>query len=150
MACAGIIIFNEEYETVLVRTHAGKYSFPKGKRESGESFLDCAQREMSEETGIDVNKLLFVNNIVLNEINDKGNLSVQYIIAQVKEHDGNFTNYDTDELSSVGFVPYFSAIRINNMKFMERRKEILSTAKDYLLANEKNLVSINNFIYNNY
>jgi len=31
-----------------------KWSFPKGHRESGESYLGCAERETLEETGIDL------------------------------------------------------------------------------------------------
>ncbi len=43
----------EEYEIVII--HRPKYddwSLPKGKAEYGESFLDCALREVEEETGL--------------------------------------------------------------------------------------------------
>ena len=34
----------------------GKYGFPAGHKETGESFLDCAIREVKEEAGVDVQK----------------------------------------------------------------------------------------------
>lgn len=45
-------VFLTKRATTL-RTHAGEYCFPGGRRESGETLIDTAVRELKEETGID-------------------------------------------------------------------------------------------------
>lgn len=39
---------------VVKGRHSGKWSFPKGHLESFENSLDCALRELTEETGVDL------------------------------------------------------------------------------------------------
>jgi len=47
---------NDKYMFLLVKgKYAGKWSFPKGHIEKGETQLQCAIRETKEETGIDLN-----------------------------------------------------------------------------------------------
>jgi 8-oxo-dGTP diphosphatase len=43
----------ERYALVYGR-YSGKWSFPKGHSQEGESPMECAQREIAEETGIEV------------------------------------------------------------------------------------------------
>jgi bis(5'-nucleosidyl)-tetraphosphatase len=56
-AC-GFILFRRDKSTdrksFLLMKHADRYDLPKGHLESGESELDCALREMNEETGISI------------------------------------------------------------------------------------------------
>jgi 8-oxo-dGTP pyrophosphatase MutT (NUDIX family) len=61
---AGVALFHEEGDglTVLlgrrsVRPAYGKWSFPGGGLNTGETFWDCAQREFLEETGIQLGTL---------------------------------------------------------------------------------------------
>ena len=48
---AGGIVVNEKNEMLLIYRHS-KWDLPKGHVEKGESFEDCALREVKEETGI--------------------------------------------------------------------------------------------------
>lgn len=60
----GIIIFNANLDTILVESFKGKNncSFPKGRKDSQEeSDLNCALREVKEETGLLPNQLYFLN-----------------------------------------------------------------------------------------
>ena len=54
-ACGIIPIFinqKGEKQFLLIKAHHGGINFPKGHMEIGESFLETAQRELLEETGL--------------------------------------------------------------------------------------------------
>lgn len=51
VVAAGGIVTNEKDELLLIYRHS-KWDLPKGHLEKGESFEDCALREIKEETGI--------------------------------------------------------------------------------------------------
>ena len=52
----GFILFNgdREHKSFLLMKHIDRYDLPKGHIEPGETDLECALREMNEETGIPV------------------------------------------------------------------------------------------------
>lgn len=51
-ACGFLIVRGEPIDEFLLMRHADRLDLPKGKVDSGESDLECALRELSEETGI--------------------------------------------------------------------------------------------------
>lgn len=52
-AAGGVVTRNDASEVLVVhRDRYDDWSFPKGKRERGESDEDCALREVEEETGL--------------------------------------------------------------------------------------------------
>ena len=58
MAGAGVILLNEKNEILLgKRTDNGYWDYPAGSMELGESFEECARREVFEETGLTCGKL---------------------------------------------------------------------------------------------
>ena len=58
MAGAGVIIINDKNEILLgKRTDNGYWDYPAGSMEIGESFEECARREVLEETGLTCGKL---------------------------------------------------------------------------------------------
>jgi 8-oxo-dGTP pyrophosphatase MutT (NUDIX family) len=55
MKVYGCILINNFGEVLLVKGRLSKkWSFPKGHKQGGESYLDCAVRETLEETGVDL------------------------------------------------------------------------------------------------
>jgi len=57
MKVYGCIIINNEGEVLLVRGRLSKkWSFPKGHCKRGETDLECASRELLEETGLILNE----------------------------------------------------------------------------------------------
>ncbi|NLT08646.1 MAG: NUDIX hydrolase [Ruminococcus sp.] len=60
MAGAGVIIINGNDEILLQkRTDNGYWDYPAGSMELGESFEECARREVMEETGLLCGELEF-------------------------------------------------------------------------------------------
>lgn len=51
IACGGVVV-NHQNELLMIHRN-GRWDFPKGKLEEGESLSECAVREVMEETGID-------------------------------------------------------------------------------------------------
>lgn len=50
LAKSGGILLNENNRVLLVQSRASKWGFPKGSVEPGETFEECAEREIFEET----------------------------------------------------------------------------------------------------
>lgn len=77
-----------EWDVLLVQLYAGHWGFPKGHPEPHETPLETAQRELFEETGLTINKILIDQ--TLEEVyfyKLQGNLihkKVIYYIAQVQ------------------------------------------------------------------
>ena len=64
MAGTGVILVNGKNEILLGRrTDNGFWDYPGGSMELGESFEDCARREVLEETGLTCGKLEFLMNV---------------------------------------------------------------------------------------
>ena len=119
--CCGIIIFNNNLaKTVLVETHREWKSFPKGKREKGETDMECAVREVEEETGLLVDNLN-ISEQYLDEPSNKGNGATRYFVAQIINDNVKF-KYDQNELKS---VKWHGNEEIDSLiKFKPVRKEV--------------------------
>ncbi|KAL2542693.1 Nudix hydrolase 1 [Abeliophyllum distichum] len=71
----GVVVFLLKGDKVLLgrrRSHVGYNTFalPGGNLEFGESFEECAAREMKEETGLDIDKIDYLtvtNNVISRE-----------------------------------------------------------------------------------
>ena len=53
---AGGVVENEQGEVVMIRRNE-RWDLPKGHREDGENFAECAAREAEEETGVEVTEV---------------------------------------------------------------------------------------------
>ena len=130
LPCAGVIIFNKKLDTILVKTHENRYSFPKGKREKKESQLDNALREMSEETGIMPSGINIIPNKNFVELSEKGNPCVLYYIAFLKSENKIDFKFDPEELANVSFYSVDEALKLDGFK--DSRKKILQEAYEFI------------------
>ncbi len=88
----GVIIFHMKSgkpEFLIIKHRQGHWSFPKGHKEKGETDIQTAKRELSEETGITDVKFIS-EKIELSEVyifnsgkNHRVEKSVDYFIAEV-------------------------------------------------------------------
>lgn len=130
-SCAGIIIFRKKHklETILVKTHKDNYSFPKGKLNKGETYIDGAIRETNEETGIVLEdiKLLSENGkyVYIEELSEKNNPSVLYFIGEYNKDNLTFS-YNEKELKEVNWFQIDDVYKLNKIK--QARKEVLDKA----------------------
>lgn len=128
--CCGIIVFykdnNNIDKTILVSTHNGNYSFPKGKRHKNETSLETAWRELTEETGLTKDNVELVNESFIDETsNRKGNLSVRYYVGKLVKPLETFT-FDPEELNKVEWLTINDALKLD--KFVDKRKDVLKHA----------------------
>eukprot|EP00043_Microstomoeca_roanoka_P006890 m.66820 g.66820 ORF g.66820 m.66820 type:complete len:345 (-) comp13611_c0_seq1:167-1201(-) len=66
--CAGVVAVNSKWEIALVFNALGHTSFPKGRREEGETEEQCAVRELLEETGLVVTPEQFEPHLAFREL----------------------------------------------------------------------------------
>lgn len=125
--CVGIIVFNEN-KTVLVRTEVGNYSFPKGGRKKGETDLQTAWRELYEETGLSNENVKLIDDLYIDELSDKGHLSVRYFIGIIVKNIIKL-KYDPEELEFVGWFDIKEALQLDKLK--SQRKDILQKASEH-------------------
>lgn len=129
--CAGIIVINTvTNQTILVCTDYDNYSFPKGKRHKGETSLDAAWRELTEETGLTSEHVQLVDNYTLDENSDRGNVATRYYVGTLVKENKNIT-FDTGELKKVEWINIDDVYKLE--KFKDRRKDILVTVINKLL-----------------
>lgn len=100
--CGGIIYakFGEDYKLLCVKQRSSqKWGPPKGGLEGWETELECAQREIKEETGLIINK---------NEIKRKTSImrSTYFIIPIFRYIPPFFRQYDTREIEKVAWIPF--------------------------------------------
>lgn len=121
------------WKILLVHHIAGHWSFPKGHREEGESEVETASRELEEETGLHVDKLLdfppLEEAYVFHHAGKRIKKKVRYFIALVsgKEYP------QLDELFGCDWFTFEKA----------REKLTFSNTRDLLDEVEKQMGDIN-------
>ncbi len=121
-SCA--VIFDETRQKVLLtqRTDNGLWCLPGGKMESGETLEECCQREVLEETGLEVRTKRLIG-IYSNRdqlvIYPDGN-KVQFIVLSFEAEIISGQLGLSDETTAFG---YFSLDEIQSMPMHGRHKE---------------------------
>jgi 8-oxo-dGTP pyrophosphatase MutT (NUDIX family) len=125
--CAGFVVFNSDStKVVMVSTPRGNLSFPKGKRNKGETDLETAFRELREETGLSEETIVRIGNEYVDEMSNKGHPNVRYFVCRIKDDRFKFIIEDEEELASVEWYDVNRVDSLPNLK--NQRKDVLKRA----------------------
>jgi 8-oxo-dGTP pyrophosphatase MutT (NUDIX family) len=98
------------WEVLMVQLHAGHWGFPKGHANKGEEPLSAAKRELLEETGLTVHKVIIENAFVEDyhffSNSQKVHKKVFYFLAEVI---GNPV-IQLSELQALQWIPLSKAV----------------------------------------
>lgn len=132
--CAGFIVVCNDC-VLLVSTHKNVWGFPKGKRHTKELHIDCAYRELKEETGLTAKDItpLDIDTFWINELSNKGTPSVRLYIATTDKMIQPKIQ-DVDELASAKWVKVSDAGKILTLK---NRFKLLQDAMLYIQSHVK-------------
>ena len=126
--CYGFVILDfEKKNTVLVQTPQGHLSFPKGKfeKKKDSTQLDCALRELEEETGITPDMITIVPDIILSEYSVKNICSIQYYVGILKSSNVvNLVPTDDEEIVDVKWYQINKINLLDNLK--QSRKNVFN------------------------
>jgi len=114
----GVILFTKKNgikEYVLVMENSGNYSFPKGHIEKNETELECALREVYEETGVKPKIIDNLKRTIRYNISAKEMKEVIYFVG---EYEGELEPHDKDILSCKSYPLDAS---LNLLKFRQMK-----------------------------
>lgn len=130
---AGIVLFRDEREVLMVQQYGETWSFPKGHREDGESLLQCAYRELREETGIDAG----IDWVAVSPVFSYSRESIRgekemkeiwlYPACYVWQHPDSTLHSDDDAITAIEWVDVFDVCdRLDAKEDRETFTEILA------------------------
>jgi len=130
---AGIVLFRDEREVLMVQQYGETWSFPKGHREDGESLLQCAYRELREETGIDAG----IDWVAVSPVFSYSRESIRgekemkeiwlYPANLVEQHPDSTLHSDDDAITAIEWVDVFDVCdRLDAKEDRETFTEILA------------------------
>jgi 8-oxo-dGTP diphosphatase len=125
--CEIIIIHRPKYED---------WSLPKGKAEYGESYLDCAIREVEEETGLYCSVESELTDVTYIDRGGNDKLVKYYVMTEV----GSETENPHPSIVAFGEVDVVSWTKISNtydILTYDRDREVVDKFKKYLEMKSK-------------
>ena len=134
-ACGGILLNKERTKFLLVRDFYSKsWMFPRGKNEYGESDMDCAVREVREETGYDMRENINESDVFILKDNAK---TIKLYIARDVPEDFPFKPQTIKEISNIQFfdINNIPANSFHVLPVMNRLREWLLRQNDTRYSN---------------
>jgi len=116
MEKAGAIVLNRKDDAIALvfRKKHNDWSFPKGHLKRGEKAIDCARREVWEETGLSVHELVPLP--TLTYINRLGQIiNVAMFLARTSDDEPRPENWD-DKVEFVPFREVIDRLSYDNLK----------------------------------
>lgn len=118
----GFVVINDDGKVLISKrkgSHAEKYSIPGGHLDLGETFEECAIREMKEETNLDISepKVIAVTNN-LETFKEEGKHYISTVVL-IKKFSGELKNMEPHKCESLEWVdprelpePHFDASKL--------------------------------------
>lgn len=129
----GVIPFikeDNEVKFLLIKHLDGHWSFPKGKKDPGESDLETAKREFLEETGINEIQILdhrtFIEKYSFTKDEKEIEKEVVYYLGEVQTKD---VKIQQEEVSEYKWLDYDNALKVLTHK---ETIQILTDANEYM------------------
>ena len=123
-----MITLNTLIEGSATRWTEPEWEFPKGRKNFQEKDIDCAYREVSEETGLPPKDLTLVENIVPFEETFIGSnfktYKYKYFLASVPTTQGDLTHFQQSEISDVRWFTCSTALEAVRPYHTEKRRLI--------------------------
>ena len=97
----GVLFLHRSHDTchiLLVQSRGRLWGLPKGSREKGESTVECALRELKEETGIERG-----DSSILGSLHNRGN-STYFVISEKGDLKPSTLLIDKHDSSGVGWI----------------------------------------------
>ncbi|TXT16055.1 hypothetical protein VHUM_00558 [Vanrija humicola] len=117
--CGGIIISSNEDKVLMVRgwkSNAG-WCFPRGKINSEESDMDCAIREVEEETGYDMSGKVNEKDFIKTQISAQ---EVTMFLAKGVDESTVFETQTRKEIGAIEWIPFYDLPTWTNKKGPKR------------------------------
>ena len=125
----------EYYTTVKPHYTIAEWGIPKGRKKYGESDLNCALREFTEETQIDSKDIKIINEIYplieLMQGTDGKQYRHIYFVAELINNISEF-KINNNEVQNIGFFSYFDSIRLLRPYHKEKKIILENVLKYYM------------------
>jgi ADP-ribose pyrophosphatase YjhB (NUDIX family) len=119
--CNGFIILNKE-KTKCLLIKANKWGFPKGRKKYNETDMECALRELEEETSLTENDIEMDENIgVLSDVSKKGKKHIGLFVAYSNKEKVKIQ--DMSELNEIGWFTFEESLKL--LEETKSRKDLL-------------------------
>jgi putative RNA 2'-phosphotransferase len=120
--CGGFIVLNPD-KTKCLLVKANYWGFPKGKKDKKESIMQCAIRELHEETSLTENDIEIDYDFpMIFELSNNGGQAVGLFVAYAKSEEG-IKIQDVDELNDIGWFSISDALK--KLDGVKNRKQLL-------------------------
>lgn len=110
-----VVLHNDRVLLVQRRNppDAGKWGFPGGHVESGETALHAAARELAEETGVIARPRHYLTNLDIILRDETGQVQVHYLLAGVVCDFVSGTPVAGDDASAAAWVPFADVAKLD-------------------------------------
>lgn len=128
---AGVLLYDTDTDSILIIQSKGNlWGIPKGTLKKGESYINCAFREVFEETGLNVSSVPLERSLKI------GKTSIYYLMYLNKCNVRIQTHNKDNDANSIGWVKLLCLkefIKDDIIKLTSHSEIILKTFLDFKL-----------------